>query len=151
MPNKNKCIVCGKEVEYKETFPHGSFTLCPAAGCREKMTLQINCDSYPVIWVGREDLYNEDSGYHRMPKDEYDAMETEDIIEIAKNAADVLGDDFWGDTFDGAVKEALQARRNRIEYLKIKNTPEEDLPILVGTIEFPENQRFFENRLKGEA
>ena len=151
MSDINKCIVCGKDIVYKETFPHGNFTLCPAQECREKITLQINFDNYPVIWVGRDDLHNEneDEAHRRMPKEEYDTLESEEIIRIASDTADALGDHFW-ESYDDALREALKWRKERVELKMIKDTPDEDLPLLIGKIEFESNKRFFENRLKGK-
>ena len=148
MPDTNKCIFCGKETEYMEKFPHGEFPLCPSEDCRNRIVLQVSYDNFPAIWVGRDDLYNEDSGYERMPQEEYDALKSEEIIRIAKDTAEALGEFFW-QSYDEAVKEAVQWRRDRIELKKIEETPDDELPLLMGHIKSKENLKVFENRLRG--
>jgi len=149
MPKTNKCIFCGKETKWVERFEYGEFPLCAHGDCRNRVVLQISYDSFPVVWLGRDDLYcDDDSGYERMPKEEYDVMESKEIIDIASDTCEALGDHFW-EQYDEAVKDALQWRRERIERKKIEDTPEEDLPLLLDTIKSKDNQEIFEKRLRG--
>lgn len=145
-----KCIFCGKEVNYIEKFPYGEFPLCPRDTCRNRVVLQVSFDNFPVVWLGRDDLHNEsdDEDCRRMSKEEYDAMESEEIIDIAADTSEALGDYFW-EQYDTAVREALTWRRERIERNRIKDTPDNELPLLMDTIKFPANKVIFENRLRG--
>jgi len=150
MSDTNKCFICGKEGSFIEHLPHGQICVCQSK-CLEILTLKINNDAYPVVWVSRDDIHNEDEDedQRRMPKEDYDTLESEEIIRIASDTANALGDYFWN-SYDDALKTALFWRKERVELKMIKNTPDEDLPLLIGKIEFESNKRFFENRLKGK-
>ena len=153
LKRKYKCIVCGEEIEYTGTIkiseiklPHGKFYVCYKRSCKDILTLRINDGSFPAVWVGSDDLYEKD--YNEiLTKEEAEKFETEDMIQIAQDTAEALGDCFWDD-YREAVKMAIEWWREKKEKEYIETCPKEDLPLLIGNIEYKPNQQVFENRLK---
>ena len=141
----NKCIICGRKPSYKITLPHGTIFVCHNE-CAELLTLKINDNNSPVIWVGHSDLYEED--YKEiLTKEEMENLTSEDMIEIAHNTADALGDYFW-EEYNDALGRAAEWWRENQEMKYIKNCPKEDLPLLINNIKYENNKKIFEERLK---
>lgn len=153
MPKKKyKCIICGKEFEANNGMgeryqtDYGLLCVCYKSSCKNLLTLKINDGNFPVIWIGPPDLYEED--YNEiLTRKEMDEMPPEDMIQIAQDTAEALGDFFW-DEYREAVVQAADWWREKKEKEHIETCPKEDLPLLINDIKYKNNKEIFEKRLK---
>ena len=149
MGKTHKCIVCGKEGElpYSTELPHGTIHICSNA-CNDILTLKINGNCFPVVWVSPDDLNDGDEDNpNPMTREEYENMPPEDTIEIARDTGQAWGDSLFHELQE-SLKEAVRWWRIRVEERRIKTCPAEDLPLFVDNIQFDDNIKVFEERLR---
>ena len=128
-------------------FPHGKVQICE--NCKRHFTLQIWDFATPVVWLSGDDLWNEDLGAEHLTEKELSNLTGEELIELAQDTADALGDTFH-ETFHEAVGLAVNGWKEQKEKKKIEETPLKELPLLIGTLKYKRNIEILEKRLKGE-
>lgn len=146
MAGKNKCIICGKSTFDKINLSNGIIYACYS--CRDILTLKIN-DTFPILWLDSDYLYDLSYQDGVMTKEEAAQLKPEEIITLAKDTADILcNDDYFHIQLQEYIKQAVEHWRERKEEKFIINTPIKNLPLLIGSIKYKDNQKLFEKRLK---
>lgn len=153
-----KCIICGKtegeKREYGETthledynLPHGKITICMNGSCRKHLTLQINDFAYPMVWVSKDDLYEEDF-IETLTEEEAENLTADDMIEIAGDSTDYIFNCGFGDTFREALDSVTEQWRKEKERKLVESTPLKELPLLIEDLKYESNKTFLGMRLK---
>lgn len=152
MANRPACIVCGKKKKLTKTkLGHGTIHVCSSL-CQKLLTLKINGDYSPVIWVGRDDISAEETNDENMlAEEELKTVKDMEIIVLAEDMADFL----WnykdiGDEYSDSKENALESWKKNKEKEHIQTCSKLDLPLLVGNLKFNANQKHLEERLKGK-
>jgi hypothetical protein len=136
-----KCVVCGKPVRKNEV------TLgipCHDRGgedCAEILAYKLT-GTLPLVTMSPQEF-----------DDEGISDEDKELLKDPKNVltiARAMRDHFWDNIMDGQYSEALQEGVATLEELRIRNTPPNMLPTLIGTIENERNVEILEQLLKGE-
>jgi hypothetical protein len=100
--------------------------------------------SVPIVWFGPGDLVNHDE----FTQEEVDLFKDKDMIDAADKAADHIWNGSFGETFN----EALTSGAKHLEYVKLWDTPDDQLPLIdYDSLKHPANKRFLEERLKGRS
>jgi hypothetical protein len=144
LPKKWKCIVCGKPGTAIYKFKYGKVCLCSNHVCQRLFSLRVE-GSLPVVWVGDEDIV----GHLYLSKEFLNKVPDELKIQAYyEGAEDTLWEEQdFGRKFDSACREAAL----RLEYLYIMNCPRSDLPLLIGTLHFKENDANLKRRIQGDT
>lgn len=147
MKKSHKCGLCGeKKPVYREiNLPH-SPTIYLCWDCRDLAMFKIH-NGFPIAWLSPEDLYEEGLTDH-ITKEELEGMSDDEFLKIARGISDYLWDGGFGDQFHELIKLMVNDWRKSKEEELIKNTPKEDLPLLIDNIKYPENKTLYEKRLK---
>lgn len=147
-----KCIICGKKCKDKETLiqayklPHGTIHLCHDHKCQKMLTLLINDFAAPIIWVSKADLYEKDF-IETLTEEECNNLTPEDILELAADAEDMIGNDNsfgFRETLDCVAEEWRKEKERKL----IETTPLKELPLLIEDLKYDSNKSFLEMRLK---
>jgi hypothetical protein len=142
---KPKCIICGttNEIGVKlRRLPHGKIYLCSNDSCMKLLTYKLE-GSVPIIWFGPGDLVNHDE----FTQEEVDLFKDEDMIAAADEAADLIWNGDFGETFN----EAVTFGAKHLEYVKLYDTPDDQLPLIdCESLKHAINKRFLMERLKGK-
>ena len=134
------CIVCGNTERAREVkLPFGTIHICYNT-CIKKLIFASE-ESVPLLWAGKEDLHE----HELMTEAETKPLTPDDWISMADAMSDFLWDDFFGERY----RETLAHGAVTAEYLKIKNTPKEQLPLMLEHVKDKENQEYLHERLAG--
>ena len=127
--SKHKCVICGKKSKLKKIkLPHGVIYICYNRKCEEQITLRII-----TCYMGRS----------------LQGFESEDLIGIANDLSEALGDYFW-EEYREALTTAVEWWREAKERKLIENALQKDLPLFIN-IKYRNNKEILEKRLKGES
>lgn len=137
-----KCIVCGKTTKHFIKLEHGSIPICnELRECRDLLNFKVNYESYPILFVGKDEFIEHDLETY------IDDLPDKDVISLAKDVRDyALGDSFWE-----GWSEALINTHEELEHDLIEKKPLEDLPLMIGHLEYERNEKVLEQRLKEES
>lgn len=139
MKKKPCCIVCGDTKRARPIkLAHGTIHICYNT-CIKKLVFASE-ESVPMLWAGKEDFRE----HELLTEEEMELLTPDDWITMEGAMSDFLWDDFFGDKFSDTLKHGAVTA----EYLIIKNTPKERLPLLLGHIKDEENKKYLEERLK---
>jgi hypothetical protein len=141
MKKKPCCIVCGDTKRARPIkLAHGTIHICYNT-CMKKLIFASE-DSVPMLWAGREDFRDQEL----LTDEEMELLKPDDWIAMEGAMSDMLwNDDFFGDRFSAILKHGAVTA----EYLIIKNTPKERLPLLLEHVKDAENKKYLHERLKG--
>ena len=133
------CAICGtKDSVLTHKLPHGSLSLCRSATCFDMVCAKTQ-GSVPIVWVGKEDFFNHDF----LTPEEMKGNERA-LIEAARVVADyVCTDSFWDEFNEGLYKGV-----NEFEQQLIRDTPKDQLPLLIGQLKHG-NDAYLAKRIKG--
>lgn len=133
------CAICGKTNGVKvHTLPHGSISLCCSNNCCD-MFCAITQESVPILWVGKEDFLNNEL----LTPEELKGNDRA-LIEAARKVADhICTDGFWDEYSDGLYEGV-----NEFELQIIRDTPKDQLPLLIGQLKHG-NDDYLAERIKG--
>ena len=137
---KKVCAICGKKDGIQtHTLPHGSLDLCQSSYCFDMLCVKTQ-GSVPIVWVGRED-YAE----HELLT--YEEMKGKDraLISGAREVSDYICTDSMWDDFN----EGLSRSVTEFEKQVIRDTPKEELPLLIGHLKHGTDD-YLAQKIKGE-
>jgi hypothetical protein len=142
-----KCIVCGKRAK-KTRLLFGSVALCYNHQCRSQLIWKLE-HSLPLVWVGPQDFIE----HNVYPETSEGNAAVEELKNIKAGEFDtltsIMQDCLWnGDMFNQDYDTVLRYGAEALENKKIKCTEAKNLPLLLGQILFPENQKYLEERIK---
>ena len=139
MKKKYTCIVCGKEIEFRKEFPHGSISLCNNKSCFDKFCLETQ-NSVPIVWVGADDFIE-----HELLTAEEIKGNEDYIIEAADEASQALWDgECFGETFSRILEDGAW----RFEHDRILNMKKEELPLYLEHVHHEKNKALLIQRMK---
>jgi hypothetical protein len=158
------CIICGvKDGETLEKIggngfpgkihistyklPHGTISLCYSAKCQKILTLLINDFQAPMVWVTKEDLYEEGFNEDCLTQEEAENLTPEEMIEITSDAADLLSNGGFPDDYREILNDTVDQWRKEKERKLIKDTPLKELPLLIEDLKYDSNKSLLEMRL----
>lgn len=139
---------CGETNIFTYKLPHGSIHLCGSGQCRKLLTLQINDFASPMVWVSKDDLY-EETDIDTLSKEEAENLTPEDLIEITTDAADMMWNGSFGEEYREILDNSAKQWRENKEGELVQNTPEEELPLLIGNLKYDRSKEYLEQRLRG--
>ena len=156
-----KCIICGvKDGETHENLggngfpgkihistyklPHGEIHLCVNSTCQRMLTLLINDFQAPIVWVTKEDLYEEGFNEDCLTKEEAENLTPEEMIEIASD----MQTTFDLTSYRQALDDTADQWRKEKERKLIKDTPLKELPLLIEDLKFDSIKSLLEMRLR---
>jgi hypothetical protein len=140
-----KCVVCGKPVKPSNLTSidcgHGKIQIpCHyLGGCQTTLIARMQ-GGYTI---GILDLNDLEENRH-MTREELDKLTPEQERKIAEDVSDI----FW-DNNEG-LTDAVETAMRLTERHKIEDMEQDMLPTLIGAIRYPQNQAYFEKRLKGD-
>jgi hypothetical protein len=138
------CIVCGKEIEHPVKLPHGKLNLCSGSQCIRTVIWESE-KSLPLVWVGVEDFKEHEMITDRTDLKELSALPAEEFGKLVDHMADYLWDDgMFGEMYNGLLEYGAQLN----EYRKIDKMEKKLLPTLIGHVQFSENKKYLEERMK---
>jgi hypothetical protein len=140
---KKVCAVCGKDddVVLTHKLPHGSLNLCRSSSCFE-MFCALTQGSVPIVWVGKDDYIE----HEVLTREELKGNKNlRPLIEGARAVADyVCNDSFWE-----GFNEGLWHSVDEFEKQIIRDTPRDQLPLLIGHLKHG-NDKYLAEKIKGE-
>lgn len=149
-----KCFVCGKDNKPKESvtheFQHGTVSVCYQ--CRDAFMYQLNGGNVPIWWLAVEDLHQSgltDPSGNRISDEEADGFTMKDLVSVAKHTEELLNEQYES-LYDQVIRDALPFWRKEKEEELVMNTPERELPLLIGSLKHSENIDLLQSRLKGD-
>lgn len=132
-----KCIICGEEGAIRHRLPHGSVWVCNYR-CIDILISRLQ-GGYTIASVSLEDLLEREM----VSCD----VELSDVSE--RDMAHNIRDSFWSDDIaTESYKNNLEAGARYIEELRVRTSPKEQLPELIGDLKYEESIRLLEARLK---
>jgi hypothetical protein len=159
------CIICGvKDGETRENLggngfpgkihistyklPHGEIYLCYNSTCQKILTLLINDFQTPMVWVTKEDLYEERFNENCLTQEEAENLTPEEMIEITSDAADLLSNGSFPEEYREVLNDTADPWRKEKERKLIETTPLKELPLLIEDLKYDSNKSLLEMRLK---
>ena len=139
--DKKSCIICGEECETPVTLPHGTIYV-HSYHCLKKLNYLVN-NSVPILWIGKDDLVEHNDCEPEDLKD----VTPEQMIAAGDSAGDLLWDDYFGSVFEGLTERAAECLREQEGQL-VRDTPKEELPLLMESLRYPESKDALTQRLK---
>ena len=144
MKQEPQCIICGKTDHITlRQLPHGEIYICGNKTCLNLLTYKLE-GSVPIVWFGPSDLIEHDE----MTSEELELVKDEDMIAAAEHAAD----SFWNGSFSETFSDALSTGAEHLEYVKLYDTADDQLPTVdCESLKSETNKRFLMERLKGKS
>ena len=142
------CLICGaKNAHYKLKKNGKNFGFC--VSCKDDVVEAFDGKNVPLVWVGEEDLTNR---YEDKPDTlkEIRKLTRDDYIDMANTIGDWFFD-HSSDWFGNSLCEALEIILTEKEEKKLKEMPKKLLPLMVGAIKYPQNEKILTERLKGKT
>ena len=141
-----KCICCGKTKNVQTIeFKHGKINYCYS--CSRDLEYKIT-GGFAIVTVSLEDFIDHFDG------EEDKQNKIKEVWEENKDwLKDIMGDSIWNDiseTYHECMNDAYTQVMQELEHDKIMKTKVEDLPLLLYSLEYEENKKLVETRLKKE-
>ena len=79
---------------------------------------------------------------------EYDSLTPKDLYNISQSLRNYIWE-LWDNHYTDDMTAAIAGWREWKEVQKVEDTPDKDLPLLIGKLEYDKSLELFEKRLKG--
>jgi len=137
-----KCVICGKRTKAQK-FPFGTLSLCHSRDCRDTFLLKIE-QGLALVWVSPQDFVDHEV-YPENQENPIEKMSPKEFSLLTDRMRDALWDD---GLFGSSFHDVLKCGAVDMERSKIREAEKKNLPLLLGQIVFPENQKYLEERIK---